>query len=193
MANVYVNIGAAIEELKKAHESLTANKFDLAVARAINHTVAKAKSEATREIKKLYGARSKEIRSSFKITKASRKMKIGILRSSAPALPLIAFGARQVKSGVSVKIKGKRSIIKSAFISTMKSGHRGVFARGEYSRKGFKFRKKRIRKKGNDLNITELNTLSVSSALRNDKIQQHLEKHIQTHFPKRLARLLARS
>lgn len=37
---------------------------------------------------------------------------------------------RQTKKGVSVAInKGKRSFIESAFVATMKSGHRGVFVR----------------------------------------------------------------
>jgi len=45
-------------------------------------------------------------------------------------IPLIDFKARQTKRGVSYKIgKNARGKITSAFIASMKSGHRGVFAR----------------------------------------------------------------
>jgi hypothetical protein len=46
------------------------------------------------------------------------------------SLPLVAFGARQTKTGVSVEVtKGKRAIVKHAFLATMQSGHKGVFMR----------------------------------------------------------------
>lgn len=49
---------------------------------------------------------------------------------SGEAVPLIAYPARQVKKGVSVEVnRGKRTIIKGAFVATMKSGHKGVFRR----------------------------------------------------------------
>ena len=52
------------------------------------------------------------------------------LVAKAKPLPLMAFGARQTKTGVSVEVtKGKRSIVRHAFIATMQSGHTGVFMR----------------------------------------------------------------
>lgn len=45
-------------------------------------------------------------------------------------MPLSAYPHRQVKRGVSVAVnRAKRKIIKSAFVATMKSGHRGIFVR----------------------------------------------------------------
>lgn len=52
------------------------------------------------------------------------------LRAKAKPMPVIAFNARQTRRGVSVEINvGKRSLIRGAFIATMKSGHTGVFYR----------------------------------------------------------------
>jgi len=45
-------------------------------------------------------------------------------------IPIIKFQPRQVKSGVSIKIKGKRKVMRSAFIATMpKTGYKGIFRR----------------------------------------------------------------
>jgi hypothetical protein len=49
--------------------------------------------------------------------------------SGAP-VPVAAFPHRQTKRGVSVAInQGARALIRSAFVATMRSGHRGVFTR----------------------------------------------------------------
>lgn len=44
--------------------------------------------------------------------------------------PVVTYPSRQTAKGVSVVInEGKRVLIKSAFIATMRSGHKGVFVR----------------------------------------------------------------
>jgi hypothetical protein len=50
--------------------------------------------------------------------------------------PVAAYPHRQTRRGVSVQVNvGSRSLIPSAFVATMKSGHRGVFMRyGQASR-----------------------------------------------------------
>lgn len=48
----------------------------------------------------------------------------------ADPVPLIAYPHRQTKKGISVEVnRGKRTLIKGAFLATMKSGHRGIFIR----------------------------------------------------------------
>jgi len=59
------------------------------------------------------------------------------LKASSTPLPLIAFGARQTKRGVSiVAARGTRTVLPGTFIATMpRSGHTGVFERtGSYGR-----------------------------------------------------------
>ena len=45
-------------------------------------------------------------------------------------MPLVAYPYRQTKQGVSVEVnRGKRTLLKGAFVATMKSGHVGIFRR----------------------------------------------------------------
>jgi hypothetical protein len=49
---------------------------------------------------------------------------------SGKPVPLIAYPNRQTRKGVSVEVnRGKRTLIKGAFLATMRSGHKGVFRR----------------------------------------------------------------
>lgn len=52
------------------------------------------------------------------------------VKASGNIVPVSAFPHRQTKKGVAVEInKGSRKVIRSAFLATMKSGHKGVFRR----------------------------------------------------------------
>lgn len=49
---------------------------------------------------------------------------------SGKPVPLVAYPHRQTRKGVSVEVnRGKRTLVKGAFVATMKSGHKGVFRR----------------------------------------------------------------
>lgn len=49
---------------------------------------------------------------------------------SGEPVPLVGYPHRQTKRGVSVEVnRGKRTLVKSSFVATMKSGHKGVFRR----------------------------------------------------------------
>jgi len=52
------------------------------------------------------------------------------LNVSGEPVPLTAYPFRQTKKGVSVEVnRGKRTLVKGAFVATMASGHKGVFKR----------------------------------------------------------------
>lgn len=52
------------------------------------------------------------------------------LRVSGEPVPLVAYPHRQTSKGVSVEVnRGKRTLLKGAFVATMRSGHEGVFRR----------------------------------------------------------------
>ena len=52
------------------------------------------------------------------------------LRVSGDPVPLIAYPHRQTRRGVTVEVnRGKRTLVRHAFIASMKSGHEGVFRR----------------------------------------------------------------
>jgi hypothetical protein len=119
------------------------------------------RAEGSRRIREKKGIQARQIDSALTMIFPTNKPIWTLLAKSKP-LPLIAFGARQTMTGVSVEVtKGKRAIIRSAFIATMQSGHKGVF-----QRRGTK----QIMGKGRYAGklrqpIYELFTASVSSAL----------------------------
>jgi hypothetical protein len=214
MADFYIDINPAIDQIRREFYDVSnprSNaKINLAIARAINHTLAKAKTAASREIRQEYNVKAKELKAGLSINKTSRTFTEGMLIATGRPLPLIAFGARQnftyvrgahgsrklKGGGVSVDVMGQRKIIKGAFIATMDSGHTGVFARGKYSGNGFDFREKRLVKKGNDLAINELTTSSVPKMMQNNAVIKNLTLLLERDFPARLqheaSRLLSR-
>lgn len=193
MAQIFINVEGAINDLKKAHSRLSKKAIDRAVVRALNHTISKAKTATAQQIRKVYGARSSDVKKALKIHRANSRDHAATLIARGRPLPLRAFSPRQTKKGVSIKIKGKRHIIHKAFRATMASGHEGVFARGDYSKGKFLFRYKRVRSRGHDLPITKLSTTSVPRAMMQRVILDHLNTKIQQDLPTRLAHELSRA
>lgn len=129
-----------VEELRAAL-SAAPKRAEWALRTAINETANHARTESVRRIGQEWNAKQKDIRKALTVTKATA----GRLEASVQAtggrgkgIPLVVFGARQTRKGVTVKVKraGGRGLLPGAFIATMKSGKRGVFVRGAKSRKG---------------------------------------------------------
>jgi hypothetical protein len=189
---LHINTDMAAEAIKQQFSKLTTDKLNLGLARAINHTVAKAKSSSSRDLRAAYQIQSKYAKKALAVSKASRNSLEGKLMASGKPIPLMAFKPRQNKQGVSIRVKNSRKTIKSAFIATMPSGHKGVFARGMYTKDGFKFRTKRVKKTGPDTPITELNSQSVQGMYANKVIVNNLRTKIEDSFPKRFVHELTR-
>jgi hypothetical protein len=71
-------------------------------------------------------------RRNIKLSKANYTRTHATIRIRGARIPLVRFGARQLKrAGVSYRIEkgGKRKKAKSAFIEIMRGGHEGVFKR----------------------------------------------------------------
>lgn len=102
----------------------------LAMARALNRTIDGARTQAVREIRSRYKVRADVVRKAFATQKATRETLRAVLQASGRPLPLIGFGARQVRAGVSVAIKDGRKVVKHAFVQTIaRTGYVGVFQR----------------------------------------------------------------
>lgn len=215
---LYINTKQATktlrEELKPAAE-----KIPKAVSMAINDTMRRTQAAAKREVKARYNVYSAIIQSEkvYKVRFSSPNHHHSDLKISTQQLPITAFkGVRQdaketavdkegnksvfsrlknrgkKTGGVNVQIlKGQKTHIRSAFIAVMKSGHVGVFARGEYG-KPFAFRKKRIKKSGNDNPIQELNTLNLSHTFLNAYIKPKIEKKAAETYDQRVRHHLRR-
>jgi len=101
--------------------------------RAVNRTLTGVRTDTTNEVAKTIALKKKVIRDSITVTKLGRNGGTAYVRCRGKRLPLMAFGARELKSGKGVTVKvlknSPRSLIKHAFIAKMKTGHEGVFWR----------------------------------------------------------------
>jgi hypothetical protein len=91
-----------------------------------------ARSEASKRIRARKRLKAAIVAKALVMDKPLGKAEEGswALRVRGTPVPLTAYPHRQTKKGVSVEVnKGKRTLIKSAFIATMTSGHRGIFLR----------------------------------------------------------------
>ncbi len=99
--------------------------------RTINDGLAGMKTDASTEIRSVITLSKSAVDATFKTVKASVTNLSGLFASIGKPVPLIEYGARQTKTGVSVQVKrnNPRSVIVGTFIATMKTGHKGVFWR----------------------------------------------------------------
>ena len=122
--------------LDKVLDSLKEMDKNIIAGRTVNKIAAQSKTAASKSIRERYNIKAKTINKYVLLKRAgrgettayiiARKYKGSIVNH----IPLLKMGARQVKRGVSVAIrKGQRKVIKSAFVSKMKSGHEAVFIR----------------------------------------------------------------
>lgn len=191
MAKPYIHIDAsrAIREANRAHNMMSGAQRRRATATALNVVARKARSAASKEIRRIYKIRAKDIGKATKITKAHQSnLEAAVIATGRP-LPIMAFNPRFGKRGVTVNIMGKRKRFPHAFKATMKSGHIGVFVRGHYSTGKLVSRKKRVRPpRENDNPITEVKTVGIPTAMGNDIVMRHLLDKIEHDLPLELSR-----
>ena len=124
----------------EAFLELAPKKTSIAVLRAIKRGTMAARTEAARTVSKDMGLAVSVVRKASVMTPPSAQILEGILRVSLRRIPLINFKAKGPEPtrgkgrGVSYRSSGGRKSIKSAFIATMPSGHRGVFKRADRRR-----------------------------------------------------------
>lgn len=99
-----------------------------AITRTINRSLATVQTAVGREIARDTSLPVREVRKSLALSRATFQRLIGSVQVTGRRIPLLAFRARQTRRGVSYRLRGSRTIA-SAFLATMRSGHRGVFKR----------------------------------------------------------------
>lgn len=109
----------------------TTDQFNTAMARAINHTTAKAITAGNKGITRVWNIKTKDIKGYEVFKRANKNNTTAILTFKSRSLSLIHFQARQLKRGASFKIKksGGRTTLRHSFIATTRGGYVGVFKR----------------------------------------------------------------
>lgn len=115
--------------------------------RALTRALSKAGGDAiraisaasTRAVRFRKRVKAKRVRDAFRLrfprgAKHLDDLQWALVVSRQP-IPLADYPRGQTKTGVTVGVnKGKRSLIKGAFLATMKSGHQGVFVRESHGK-----------------------------------------------------------
>jgi hypothetical protein len=162
----------------KAVEKMLANIRNGAprvIRDSLNDTASHVRALAVRGIRDKWNVQAAELRRRIRITKATVNRLQAVVAADGEPIPLTAFNPRRIRKGVSVAIvKGKRTLIRSGFITTMRSGHRGVFVRAGRQR----------------LPIIERKAITVPSQW-NQKIAEH-QREGQAYLQKRLQSRLNR-
>jgi hypothetical protein len=111
---------------------------ELGTMRALNRSMATARTQAVREVAKELGIAQAPIRERIVQDRATLKRLETTLRFTGKRLRLIDLGAKQTATGVTYRGHGGRALVRGAFLATMQSGHTGVFKRKlpTLSRKG---------------------------------------------------------
>lgn len=132
-----MTVGVEVKWDKSGIAALETGPLKRAVIRALRKAGATAlrdmRSEATKRIRQRKRIAPKYISRALSLARprgsdiASMSWAVNV---SGEPVPLVAYPHRQTAKGVSVEVnRGKRTLIKGAFVATMKSGHEGVFRR----------------------------------------------------------------
>lgn len=140
MAEGLIDVQINMKQLKAVNRTLKDIPGGLkkVMPRALSKAAASVRTMVVKGVTGKYKIKSKDARDELYIKKAqpSRwESRVKITRKGKGRLSLMYFGAKPMKKGVKYMItKGDRKLIPSAFITTMKSGHEGVFIRKDKSR-----------------------------------------------------------
>lgn len=97
--------GASIEQLERLARTVSATIIPDSISRALNRATTATRTEASKAIRGTYNVPAAEIRSTFRIRRASRQRLESTVVSSGARLPLSRFGARQTRRGVTVNVR----------------------------------------------------------------------------------------
>ena len=104
---------------------------DRVIQQAVNRTLAGVRTDTTNEVAKVITPTKKKIRETITVNKMTAGDGNASVKCKGGPLNLINFKARQTQKGVTVQVKqsSSRSLIKHAYIATMKNGNKLVMMR----------------------------------------------------------------
>lgn len=100
-----------------------------AIVRALNRAITSGQSVMVKAIAGDTKLKQKDVRGAMRLDKATLYKPQASLGASIKRIPLIDFGARQTRGGVSYRFGGVTRNLPNAFIAEMSNGHKGVFER----------------------------------------------------------------
>jgi len=133
MAEPLVEIKLNEAELARVRKKLSGIRGAMprVMSRSINRTAASGRVEVARRIASAVKLTQTVVKKAIRLYKATYTRWRANLSLSDKGIPLIRYGARQLKKGVTYQLArgGGRQLMRGAFKATMPSGHTGVFLR----------------------------------------------------------------
>jgi hypothetical protein len=177
-----IQIQTNFPDIAKALDAMSNNLATRVSLRAVNDMAAQAKTRMSKAITDEFNITATKVKSKLWVTKANFRdgrfrisaELLGSVGNKRNAINVIAFSAKQAKTGVSVRIKkaGGRKIIKGAFIANK---GRTVFERVGPNRKPIK----------------PVNTIDVAQMFTARKTNGDVVRFINSKFPEIFNRQLA--
>jgi len=125
-------LNITVESTRAELRTLSPRKIIGAEVKAINKTARGLRTQISKRVRKDVAIKASTVKDSLSIQKARRRPQpVAVLDVDPKPIPLKHYGARQVRKGVSVRVKkaGGRKLVKSAFIVKKYGSH-------VYQRKG---------------------------------------------------------
>ena len=190
--NISIDISQPLALLKNLGRKVAPSVINLALARAINRVTASGKTAASREIRRKYRIKKRDLDKNMSTPKASRVKPVGSIFTWGKPISLNYFSPKQNKRGVSVNISGQRKTIPHAFLAAMPPrdargrlqgpGRRGVYIRSAkgYSQKSIEYTP------GGRLPIVRMVSLSQGTMFANPLVIDKTLQRVGDMFPPRM-------
>lgn len=180
----------AVKEIGDTVGNLGSYQSRLAMVRALNRAAKMARTEGSKELRKVYNRKHAGVLTDTFIHNATQNNMTAYVKPSSlrkrinmsSAKGATDYRVKQGAEGVYLQIKkGKTELIKGAFIQEMKSGHKGVFSRGKYKSKDYQT----FIPSGRRYPITELTTISTYKQMIESGVLEKVNKKAQAAFTAR--------
>lgn len=123
---VGVKVTGDLKRYRRALSEVQRREIPGAARPAINRTARSLRTRIARRVAAEAGVSVSVVRNRIQITTAKGRELAALLRTRFWPVPVIRLGARETRTGVTVRGIGK---LAGRFIATMPSGHTGVFRR----------------------------------------------------------------
>lgn len=158
--------------VRRLLQELPKTALPLLTARALNKTAASAQSAAVKTLAQDIGLNQRAVRSAFWLRKASARCLTAVMGTvKGKRLPLIQIDpkAKQGAAGVCYRGRGGvQRLIPHAFLATMPTGHRGIYARKSGAGR---------------LPIHELQGPSVAYVFQQSRVQETIHQTVALRWP----------
>lgn len=126
MAAVEWNLGAVLRDLEELGREMRP-----ALAKSLNRAGTAVRTRAQRSVREELNLKAGDVNKLITLRRATSRDLQAIIDVAPRPAPLLQFGARETRAGVSVKVKrkGARKVIRHAFIELGAFGARHVFTR----------------------------------------------------------------